>query len=380
MNANVFTFKPAVLHEEHLLIGLAGGTGSGKTYTGMRLATGLSAGKRFAVIDTEAGRAKHYARQFAFDHGDLAPPFTPDAYKAAILAAVAAGYDVIMVDSMTHVWDGEGGVIDWHDAELDRMAGSDWQKREACNMAAWIKPKSSHKKMVSRLLQIRAHLILCFRAEEKVEMSRDPDTKKMKIVPKQSLSGLNGWIPICEKKLPFELTASFLLTNDAPGMPKPIKLEEQHRPFFPLNEPISEKSGQMIGRWAAGDDAAAPKSEADQLLDAYGKCEDRAGFDILEKRRIEFWKTSSPLKARVKDAADLARKRLDEQKVGAEKAGTSPDNATWIATLTGQPTIAELTPTWDKCMEAYDSKVPTEVYDAYEATRERLAESEAKQF
>lgn len=380
MNAatNIFTFKPAVLHEEHLLIGLAGGTGSGKTYTGMRLATGLSGGKRFAVIDTEAGRAKHYARQFAFDHGDLAPPFTPDAYKAAILAAVAAGYGVIMVDSMTHVWDGEGGVLDWHDAELDRMAGTDWQKREACNMAAWIKPKSSHKKMVSRLLQIRAHLILCFRAEEKVEMARDPESRKMKIVPKQGPTGLNGWMPICEKKLPFELTASFLLTNDAPGLPKPIKLEEQHRSFFPLNEPISEKSGQLVGRWAAGEDAASPKSEADQLLDAYSRCDDKAAFDILEKRRIEFWKTTSPLKARVKDAADAARKRLDESK--AASTGTTPDNAAWIATLTGHTSTAELTTTWEKCLEAYDSKVPLEVSDAYEATRERLIEREAQQY
>ena len=64
----------------------------------MRFATGLSPGKRFAVIDTEAGRALHYADQFQFDHGDMKPPFRPDAYADAILAADGAGYGAIIVD------------------------------------------------------------------------------------------------------------------------------------------------------------------------------------------------------------------------------------------------------------------------------------------
>ena len=69
-----FTFRPAIREDVGLLIGLAGGTGSGKTYTAMRLASGIAGDKRFCVIDTEAGRAKHYADQFKFDHGDLKPP------------------------------------------------------------------------------------------------------------------------------------------------------------------------------------------------------------------------------------------------------------------------------------------------------------------
>lgn len=148
-----------------------------------------------------------------------------------------------------------------HEAELDRMAGDDWKKREACKMAAWIKPKTQHKRMVQRLLQVRAHLILCFRAEEKVEMVRDEETKKMVIVPKKSLTGINGWIPVCEKSLPFELTASFLLTADAPGMPKPIKLQEQHRVMFPLDKPINEESGKRVAQWASGV-KASPISDA----------------------------------------------------------------------------------------------------------------------
>jgi hypothetical protein len=115
---------------------------------------------------------------------------------------------------------------------------------------------------VQRLLGLpsHVHLILCFRAEPKVEMVRGQDGK-MSIVPKQSLTGLDGWIPICEKSLPYELTASFLLTADHPGVPKPIKLQEQHRKFFPLNEQVSERSGEGLAEWARGGAVPAKPSE-----------------------------------------------------------------------------------------------------------------------
>lgn len=245
-----FQFKPAILENVGLLIGLAGGTGSGKTYSAMRLASGIAGDKPFAVIDTEAGRAKHYADQFRFDHGDLHPPFRPEAYIEAIKAADKAGYPVIVVDSMSHVWAGDGGVLDWQEEELQRMSGGDWQKAERVKMASWIKPKVSHKKMVQQLLQVRAHLILCFRAEEKVEMVKKDG--KTVIVPKEGPTGLNGWLPVCEKTLPFELTASFLLLADKPGVPHPIKLQEQHKALFPQGQFIDENAGKRIAEWAAG--------------------------------------------------------------------------------------------------------------------------------
>jgi hypothetical protein len=87
----------------------------------------------------------------------------------------------------------------------------------------------------------------------------------MVIVPKVSLTGINGWIPICEKNLPFELTASFLLTADAPGMPKPIKLQEQHRAMFPLDKPINRESGKRVAAWAAGASQAIADAELDTM-------------------------------------------------------------------------------------------------------------------
>lgn len=256
-----FQFRPATRESVGLLIGLAGGTGSGKTFSAMRLASGIcrALGKpRFAVIDTEARRALHYADRFNFDHGELKGPFRPERYTEAIVAADDAGYPVILVDSTSHVWAGDGGVLEMQEDELDRMAGQDYRKREACKVASWIKPKGSHKKMVSRLLQVRAHLILCFRAEPKIEMVKDPQTGKMQIIAKQSLTGLDGWIPISEKNLPFELTVSFLMMASNPGVGMPIKLQEQHRALFPKGQQINETSGEKIAEWAAGGVPRAP--------------------------------------------------------------------------------------------------------------------------
>lgn len=248
----MITFRRAIRENIGLIIGLAGPSGGGKTYTAMRLAAGLSGGKPFAFIDTEAGRAKHYADTFTFDHADLSPPFKPSAYAEAIAAADDAKYPVIVVDSCSHEHAGEGGLLDWHETELDRMSQGDWKRRESCNMAAWIKPKMEHKQFVSRLLQVRAHLILCFRAEQKVEVVRGDDGK-MKIEPKKIASGFSDWIPICEKNMLYELTASFLLTPDAPGVPKPIKLAGAVRPFVDLKKPLDESVGERLSSWAKGD-------------------------------------------------------------------------------------------------------------------------------
>jgi hypothetical protein len=218
----------------------------------MRLAAGIAGDKAFCCIDTEAGRAKHYADRFKFDHGDLKPPFNPLAYADAIKAADDAKYPVIIVDSFSHEHEGEGGILDMQEAEFQRMGA-----REAVKMASWIKPKGEHRKMVQRLLQVRAHVILCFRASEKIEMVKDKDGK-MEVRKKQTATGLDGWVPIAEKNLPYELTASFLLMAAHPGVPLPIKLQEQHRPFFPLDQPITEDSGARLAAWARGGATSGP--------------------------------------------------------------------------------------------------------------------------
>lgn len=237
--------RPAVREAIGLLIGLAGGTGSGKTYSALRIASGLTS-ERFCLIDTEHGRALHYADEFAFDHAPLEPPFTPARYLEAIHVVAARGYPVIIVDSFSHEYAGEGGVLDMQEAELARLGGG-----ENVKMLSWSKPKQAHKKLVRELIRLDAHLILCFRAEPKVEMVKD-EHNKWQIVPKPTLTGLEGWVPITEKSFPHELTISALLLAENPGVPKPIKLPERLRDFVPVDVPLSERVGASLGEWAKG--------------------------------------------------------------------------------------------------------------------------------
>ncbi|HVS86456.1 MAG TPA: AAA family ATPase [Gaiellaceae bacterium] len=246
------TFRPAKRGDVMLLVSVAGGTGSGKTMSSLRLGRGLAGGKPFVGIDTENGRMSHYADRFPeLQVGEIHAPFRPDAYTDAIAAGVEhlkkagvpAMQRVIVVDSASHEWYGDGGCLDWQE---ELMRGE-----ESRRLMSWIEPKKAHKRMVTRLLQVEAHVILCFRAEPKVEAVRGSNGR-IEIVPKATLTGLDGWVPISEKNLPFEMTLSFLLMADRPGVPRPIKLEEEHRPLVKLDEPLSEETGRALAAWAAG--------------------------------------------------------------------------------------------------------------------------------
>jgi hypothetical protein len=252
-------FRQARRENVPLLIGVAGGTGSGKTMSALMLAKGLAGGHPFAGIDTENRRMNHYADRFPeLRVAQLEPPFRPMAYTAAIDAAVEyleaqgvpSGSRVVVVDSMSHEWAGDGGCLDWVD-EIKKG-------KESMSPVAWATVKRAHKKMVTRLLQIDAHIIVALRAETKVDIVKGPNG--IEFVPKKTLRGgsLDGWVPISEKSFPFEITASFLLTADAPGVPLPLKLEEDHRAFVPLDRPLNPQVGQELAAWAAGAVGTSP--------------------------------------------------------------------------------------------------------------------------
>lgn len=281
-------FNPAKREGVNVIASLSGGTGSGKTMSGFEFSSGLAGDKPFAVIDTESKRALHYADRYRFDHAELRPPFRPDAYLQAVIDAEAAGYSVIMIDSGSHMWAGDGGLLDWHDQELEDMvkrkreffADKGWKfdeykTREASTFSAWIEPKTSNKRFVQRLLQCRAHVVICLRAEEKIEIVKlndkgeiDQERGKAKVRPKATPHGRDGWTPICEKNLPYEMTCSFLLKAERPGFPIPIKLQEQHRAMFPLDQPVGRRAGELMAAWAGGATAQAPSPPSEKLAQA----------------------------------------------------------------------------------------------------------------
>ena len=240
-----FHFAPAVRENVSVLIALAGASGSGKTFSALRLAQGLSPSGKIAFIDTEARRGLHYAEEFKFTHADMRPPFTPMRFIEAIRAAEATGAEVVVIDSFSMEYDGEGGIIDW----ADRLASEGVK-----SPGNWKEPKLAHKKMMNALLQCQASVIFCLRADEKIEILRENGKTVVRPL---------GWMPICEKRFLYEMTASFTLTPDRPGIPHfdlPHKLQRQHRGMFTDQKPIDEESGRLLAAWARGGSAASSEA------------------------------------------------------------------------------------------------------------------------
>lgn len=348
-------FRPAKREAVQLIFGLGGASGSGKTYSLFQVATGLAypearnaeelnaiiereGRNRIACIDTERGRALHYAPPpgekpdpwrregawFPFDHCAMEPPFSPDKYSELVEAADDAGYRVIIVDSFSHEWAGEGGVLEWHEAEQYDKAkrranygnsGNDrepqWKDLEAVKMTAWIKPKMAHKKMIGRITTLRAHLLVGLRAEQKVKMVEEEQgngRKKTVIISAADLPPAERWSPVCEKAFPFELTISFVLGPEAPGVPHILKLQDQHRPFVDLNRPLSMETGRALAAWASGAKAAgeAPKpSTRDERDQPRGQGVTEAEDPDL-RRELDDYKRGLQ-GARVKDLPSLQR-------------------------------------------------------------------------
>lgn len=310
-------FRPAKRADISLLILLAGPTGSGKTESAMRLATGLARGQRFACLDTENGRALHKADDYQFDHAPLSPPFTPERYVEAIEAAEAAGYGVIVVDSGSHEYDGVGGILDIQEAEFERLGG-----RPAVSASSWQVPKKRDRRYRQALITAKAHVILCLRAEEKIEIVKEDGktvVRPMRTIPGKSI---DGFVPICEKRLPFEATMSLLLLQDAPGVPRPIKLERRHEGLVPTDAQLDEKVGLALAEWARGGaKPAATKAARAQvaeleeellaLADRLGKRSETEA--ALERRRPDAATFPDWLAAQV----DRGREAVAHQEVAA---------------------------------------------------------------
>lgn len=252
-----FTFVPAVREKTPAVFALAGPTGGGKTWTALELATGLAGDKKIALISTEGRRDLYYADHFRFDRVGLEPPYTPTRFLAAMKAAQAAGYGVIIVDSFSDEYVGEGGLVD--------MAAAERSPNEA---AKWARPKAQHKLVIRWVRNsARTHLIFCLRAEEKVKLVkvRDEHGKETTKVEPQ------GFQPICEKAFMFDMMESALLLPemrdregnvllaDARGVPQWIKPMQQHLQFFPDRKPITREAGRALAEWCAG---GAPRPAA----------------------------------------------------------------------------------------------------------------------
>jgi len=154
-------FKKATKENARLRMALTGISGSGKTYTA--LAIGSNLGEKVAVIDTERGSASKYADIFGFDVLEL-EKFSPENYIAAVHAAEEAGYDVLIIDSLTHEWSGTGGILELHDKESARLKDS---------FRAWGAATPKHNAVLNAILGSRCHVIATIRSKSEYSVEKD---------------------------------------------------------------------------------------------------------------------------------------------------------------------------------------------------------------
>lgn len=216
-----------------VVIGLAGTSGSGKTYSAILLAYGMAGrvGNKVGFLDTENRRGSLYADILPngdkFLIGYLMPPFSPAAYIEAIDSFEKAGVEVLVIDSVTHEYEGEGGCED--------IANDGNPKLPRWNIA-----KREHKKFVNRMLFSSMHIIVCVRAREKTDMKN----------PKAIVS--LGIQPVQEKNFMFEMTASLMMRDEGESQ-KLLKVPAELRGALGREVGyLTIEDGEAVRAWVDG--------------------------------------------------------------------------------------------------------------------------------
>lgn len=192
-------FQKAERRKVFLKLLLTGPSGAGKTEVALAMARQI--GSRIAVIDTENGSASLYADRYQFDTVEIDAPYTTEKYEAAIRAAIAAKYDVVVVDSLSHGWAGTGGILQQKD-DIDRRGGNQWTN--------WKEPTKKQESLIATILQTDVHMICTARSKMAYVQGQGSNGK-------QEVKKL-GLQPIQRDGLEFEFTLTIDLAMDHSGM------------------------------------------------------------------------------------------------------------------------------------------------------------------
>lgn len=329
-----FEAGDAFRERSRLDIAIMGPSGSGKTKSALRLADGIAriTGGDTWLVDTNNRRSLHHAPKPGEPHVPgvnhrfkvlhMPPPYSPADWGAAFERCIREGARRIIADSFSDEWEGEGGILDMHEAELDRRAGNDYDKRDRMNQAAWIMPKREHKRLRLWMFQQPVDWIITFRAQEKSKPAKGKGIEEL------------GMQPLGAPDVIFELLLKCLLPPQADGKPiwnpeivherKLVKLPGWFRDLFASNPVLSEDLGEQLARWAAGADlAATPGSTASQptLLERIDACMSRA---LLADLEVEVKSSWPKLSAQQRKALEAAGVRAFERVNNAGKEATQP--------------------------------------------------------
>lgn len=192
-------FRKAERKQAFLKVGLSAPSGAGKTYSALLMAYGICEDwDKVAVIDTENGSAELYSHLGGYSVCPIAPPFTPKKYIDTIKLAEESGFKVLIIDSLSHAWSGEGGLLDMQDkATKASKSGNSY--------TAWREVTPEHNRLVDTILQSKLDIIVTTRAKAEYVMVEDNGRKTPKKV---------GLAPIFRDGLEYELTTFFDLSQE----------------------------------------------------------------------------------------------------------------------------------------------------------------------
>jgi len=214
-------FTPAVRHDVKLRMAIDGPSGCGKTYTALRLAQSLAAkgNHRIAVIDTEYKSASKYLGEapdgvpFQFDTCQLTN-FSPTQYTSAIMAAGKAGFGVLVIDSLSHAWEGKGGALD----QVDNAKGN--------KFTAWKDVTPQHRGMVEAILSSNCHVVATMRSKMEHVLEQNSAgkmvPKKVGMAPIQRQGTEYEFDIVCDMDLAHLLTVSKTRCSAVDGLKIPF--------------------------------------------------------------------------------------------------------------------------------------------------------------
>ena len=234
-------FTKATKQATSIKLAISGPSGSGKTYSALLLAKGL--GGKTAVLDTEGGSASLYADFFDFDTWDELDPkgFPPEYFIRVIKAAEEAGYSNLIIDSLSHEWNGRGGCLELADA-IARA------KYKGNTFAAWVDVTPRHTKLIETILNTRLNILATMRSKSDYVITKDEKTGK-------STPQKVGLAAIQRDGMDYEFTLMFELDRDSH-----IAIAGKDRTHL-FSDPvlITEATGQRIAAWLTHPQPVTPE-------------------------------------------------------------------------------------------------------------------------
>ena len=279
--------RKATRQKAKIRLGLSAVAGGGKTMSALLIAFGMVGDwEKIAVIDTENNSADLYAHLGGFNVLPLEAPYTPERYIEAIKECEAAQMECIIVDSITHEWDGKGGCL-----EIVDSLGGRYQD--------WAKVTPRHQAFVDAILQSKCHVITTVRRKQDYEMTKGADGKV-----KVEKAGLKE---VTREGFEYELTTNLELDmrHNATALKDRTGLFMGKPAFVP-----SIETGKMIAEWC---DSGLDVNEA--VNDAISKLPGCSSQDdiMLLRETLEAFILDNP------EFKSAANKRWVELKVPAKK-------------------------------------------------------------